>query len=89
MATGIQKTIDVMTGETQRAERARLAGDLIEKLGDLMSANKIRARDPQAIQQFIQQVTDESDVEIMSILIPCFDRERNIRPAIPGCLLRL
>lgn len=63
VATGIQKTIDVMTGETQRAERARLAGDLVEKLGDLMSANKIRARDPQAIQQFIQQVTDESDVQ--------------------------
>lgn len=63
VATGLQKTIDKITGETERAERAKVAGDIVEKLGDLMSANKIRSRDPQAIQDFIQQVTDESDVQ--------------------------
>ena len=63
VATGLQKTIDKITGETERAERAKIAGDIVEKLGNLMSANKIRARDPQAIQDFIQQVTDESDVQ--------------------------
>lgn len=49
--------------EAAQADAAQKSGEMIQALGQVSAASKLRERDPQAFRDFVQQVTDDGHLQ--------------------------
>lgn len=63
LTKGIQKVADQFTGQSDEVRRAEYSADLLNKLDILATASKVRGRDTETFQTFLQSALEDGPVD--------------------------
>ena len=59
----VAKAADIASGQGRRAEQAQQNAEALSKLGEIAKASKLRERDPQSFQEFVDAAAAEGPVQ--------------------------
>jgi hypothetical protein len=63
LAKGAQKLTDQFTGQSDQVRRAEYSAELLNQLNTLATASKLRARDTDSFQTFLQSALEDGEVD--------------------------
>ena len=63
LAKGAQKLTDQFTGQSDQVRRAEYSADLLNQLNTLATASKLRTRDTDSFQTFLQSALEDGEVD--------------------------